>query len=74
MVKFCLNCGEEIISLNPNRKFCCKECGSKFRSEWRPRTIENSFAIFKRLVANSANAEEFKKGYLQIFQRKEIEL
>ena len=27
----CLNCGEEFVQLSVNQKYCCKECGKKFR-------------------------------------------
>lgn len=71
MKKVCLNCGEELLLCSQKRKFCSKECREKFRKEEpKKRTIANSFALFKNIVASSETPQEFKKFWREYFGEK----
>ena len=68
----CLECGEKILGFNKQQRFCCKECGIKFRARIsrRPLTIQDNFEIFKRVVEHSNTVEKFNQLYEQYFMER----
>ncbi len=71
MKKFCLECGEDITySLSGQRKFCCKECGEKYRKTApKHHTIADSFKLFKNIVAASNSPKEFNAYWQKYFKQ-----
>lgn len=68
MEKLCPNCGETFLTLNVKKVFCCSQCGQQYRNRTKPRTIMNSFAVFKRIVQRAANYNEFKELWNAFFK------
>ena len=71
MQKICPTCGEMFPTLYDRKIFCCSQHACQFHRRTTPRTIKNSFMVFKKIVANADNYLEFAE-FCQLCVFKEV--